>query len=68
MAVASGLKLLPVCSVVCKIECYEQMKSWDNIYMSISAVQKENALLLIYNENAVVYWKKFIAALNEQWI
>lgn len=46
MAVASGLKLLPVCSVVCEIRCYEQMKHCDSIYMTISQAQKQNALLL----------------------
>lgn len=34
--------------------------------MSISKTQKQNALLLIYNQNAAVYCEKFIAALNEQ--
>lgn len=53
MAVAAGLKLLPVCPVVCKIEYYEQMKYCGSIYMRISKAQKQNALLLVYNQNAV---------------
>lgn len=52
MAVAAGLKLLPVCPVVCKIEYYEQMKYCGSIYMRISKAQKQNALLLVYNQNA----------------
>lgn len=68
MAVASGLKVLPVSSVICEIQYCEQMKYCDGIYMNVSKVQKQNALLLIYNQNAVVYRKRFIAALNKQWI
>lgn len=64
MVVAAGLKLLPVCPVVCKIEYYEQMKYCGSIYMRISKAQKQKALLLVYNQNAVADWKKFVYLLQ----